>query len=262
MRDNKHITQVSQQRIQHTMQAVDQLAQFDLLAQLTTRLLVQYSGVSEGVMFRHFKNKDAIVGQWIDLRGEQLLHVVCDVPRGRNGLLYMLRTLMDQRVLLNFLCCHPMADPVLREKLLIYRYKAKAYLQQQINQLAMRPQHIPVEMLTDNLWLSLCDVWRGATSLKEILMSQLPWESKQEETMPDQAVIQRLALNQSGFVFDPVSGYSFTANETGLQILQGLQQNQTVEVLIPALAAAFDAGEKEVERDVMEFMSQLRRLIK
>jgi len=176
--------------------------------------------------------------------------------------LYMVRELIHQKVLLNFLCCHPMANPHLREQLLIYRYKAKHHLRQQIINLSIRPQHIPVEMLTDHLWFSLCDVWRGENNIKEQLMSQLPWESKQEDSLPDPAIIQRLALNQSGFVFDPVSGYSFTANETGLKILQCLQQQQSMDEVIPLLAAEFDAGEKEVERDIIEFMVQLRRIIK
>lgn len=262
MRDNKQQTEVTQQRIRNVMYAVDQLAEFDLLAQITSRLVVQYSDVSEGVIFRHFKNMDHILHDWIELRGQQLLHAMRDVPVGRNGLLYTVRTLIGHKKLLIFLYCHPMAKPRLREQLLIYRYKAKAQLQQQIKQMTLRPQHIPVEMLTDHLWFSLCDVWRGALETKEFLMSQLPWESNKEEQLPDQAVIQRLALNQSGFVFDPVNGASFTANETGLKILQCLQKNQSVEEIIPALAAEFDASEKEVERDMIDFVAQLRRMIK
>ncbi|MDQ6961956.1 MAG: PqqD family protein [Mariprofundaceae bacterium] len=255
------ITHTTQQRIDHVMHALDQLAQLDLLSQLTSRLVVQYSGVSEGVMFRHFKNMDDVLYRWIHWRGEQLLHAVRDVPMGRNGLLYMVRELIGNNALLSFLCCHPMGNPDLREQLLIYRYKVRASIQQHITPMSMRPQHIPVEMLSDHLWISLCDVWRGETSMKEKLMSQLPWESK-ETSMPDPAVIQRLALNQSGFVFDPVSGCSFTANESGLKILQCLQQQQDMESLVLSLATEFDASSKEVERDVMEFVAQLRRLIK
>jgi len=262
MRNNKINTEVTRQRIDHVMAAVDQLAKLDLLSQMTSRLVVQFSGVSEGVLFRHFKDMDHVLTEWTDLRGHQLLHSVCDVPMGRNGLLYMVRTLIAHKTLLNFLCCHPMAKPHLREQLLIYRYKAKAQLQQQIKQMTLRPQHIPVEMLTDHLWVSLCDVWRGALDTKEFLMSQLPWESNKEEQMPDQTVIQRLALNQSGFVFDPVNGASFTANSTGLKVLQCLQNNQSIEEIIPMLAVEFDASEKEVERDIMEFVAQLRRMIK
>ena len=37
---------------------------------------------------------------------------------------------------------------------------------------------------------------------------------------PKQALFNRLALSGSGFVFDPVTGNSFTVNTTGLSILR------------------------------------------
>ncbi|MCK9334032.1 MAG: PqqD family protein [Candidatus Cloacimonetes bacterium] len=34
------------------------------------------------------------------------------------------------------------------------------------------------------------------------------------------SLLQNLAMNDNGFIFDPISGYSYTSNETGLIILK------------------------------------------
>ena len=44
------------------------------------------------------------------------------------------------------------------------------------------------------------------------------------------ALFQRLASSESGFVFDPVSGQSYTVNETGLALLRLLQNNNRYSV--------------------------------
>ncbi len=78
---------------------------------------------------------------------------------------------------------------------------------------------------------------------------------------PPQAAIQQLALNDSGFVFDPVNGRSFTANATGLRILRLLQRNDDMEVLLQALLQEYDVSRSEVERDIAEFAAVLRQAL-
>ncbi len=79
--------------------------------------------------------------------------------------------------------------------------------------------------------------------------------------LPSQEVITRLAISESGFVFDPVSGHSFTANETGLSVLRQLHQNRNLKKLIQSLAAEYDAEPRELERDIVEFLGTLRKLL-
>jgi hypothetical protein len=43
---------------------------------------------------------------------------------------------------------------------------------------------------------------------------------------------KRLAVSESGFVFDPVSGQSFSVNETGLVVLHLAQQEQDLDKLL------------------------------
>ncbi len=73
--------------------------------------------------------------------------------------------------------------------------------------------------------------------------------------------VKRLALSDSGFVFDPVSGKSYTVNETGFWLIKQLQQDSNLDDLKTRIAQEFDGGEKTIERHVIEFLEQIRRYI-
>ena len=79
--------------------------------------------------------------------------------------------------------------------------------------------------------------------------------------LPSADVIRRLAISESGFIFDPNSGHHFTVNETGLEILQYLQKNQELAGVYEALKNEYDVDERELERDVMEFAGVLRDFV-
>jgi len=73
--------------------------------------------------------------------------------------------------------------------------------------------------------------------------------------------LRRLAVSESGFIFDPMSGHHFTVNETGLEILRQLQQGRTLTELLALLAREYSVGPKELERDVLEFAGMLRKFV-
>lgn len=75
---------------------------------------------------------------------------------------------------------------------------------------------------------------------------------------PNVASLQRLALSRSGFIFDPVTGNSFTVNHTGLAILHLIQQTLDVEQITLKLQAEFRIDAFVAERDVIEFSGLLR----
>lgn len=76
--------------------------------------------------------------------------------------------------------------------------------------------------------------------------------------LPKPDVLKRLALSDSGFVFDPVSGNSFTVNASGLAILRRLQQETNLARIVASLCEAYDVGATDAERDVIEFANLLR----
>ncbi|MFO1080199.1 MAG: PqqD family protein [Reyranellaceae bacterium] len=74
-------------------------------------------------------------------------------------------------------------------------------------------------------------------------------------------VLKRLAISETGFVFDPVSGDSFTANATALAILRLAGQATDTHGLAEALAGEFDVDVAVAERDLIEFAGVLRRTL-
>jgi hypothetical protein len=75
---------------------------------------------------------------------------------------------------------------------------------------------------------------------------------------PPLTSLQRLAISESGFVFDPVSGHNFTVNETGLTILRLAQKDNELTPLLEKLAIDYEASPRVLERDVLEFAGLLR----
>jgi len=255
---------ISQKRKQQVLQAVDQLAANNQLAFITTQRISKASGISDGVLFRHFSSKEAILTAWVALRTQQLSLMLTALPQGKQGLLQFTQALFKNSNLLNALCCQAMDTPYLRQQLEAARSDCWLLIQQRIEQLAWMPENMPSAALTDHLMQSIYRAWNPENPQreqdKEQLMRQLPWEKEtsQHEMMPPQDVIQRLALNDSGFVFDPLNGRSFSANEVGLYILRFLQHTYDMGELLSIVVQDFDIQASQAERDITAFFEQLR----
>lgn len=66
--------------------------------------------------------------------------------------------------------------------------------------------------------------------------------------------LQELAISETGFVFDPYSGGTFTVNRTGLTILQGLREKLTRSELIERLRKQYQiSASTDLETDLGEF---------
>ena len=73
------------------------------------------------------------------------------------------------------------------------------------------------------------------------------------------ARLRELALSDSGFVFDPMTGHTFTVNPSGLLILRWLKDEVALEEIARRLASEFEVEPGEdPSRDVQDFLSQLR----
>ncbi len=75
--------------------------------------------------------------------------------------------------------------------------------------------------------------------------------------LPDPMALKRLAVSESGFVFDPVSGHSFTVNETGLVILHALQRDSRLNDIRELLSSDYDVDSQNLDRDLLEFLGSL-----
>jgi PqqD family protein of HPr-rel-A system len=72
--------------------------------------------------------------------------------------------------------------------------------------------------------------------------------------------LSHLALNEEGFVFNPLTGDSFQASETGLRILKAFRDGADDAEAARRLAEEFDVAPEEAQRDVADFRSVLKSL--
>jgi hypothetical protein len=80
-------------------------------------------------------------------------------------------------------------------------------------------------------------------------------------SIPSAESLRRLAVSESGFVFDPTSGHHFTVNETGLVLLRHLQKNQDLSSILNAVTQEYNVNQRDLERDVLEFLRLLREFV-
>lgn len=72
------------------------------------------------------------------------------------------------------------------------------------------------------------------------------------------ARLSTLAISPSGFVFDPGSGASFTVNETGRIILEGVRDGLDLDAITVSLSEYFEADGADLARDVLEYVCLMR----
>ncbi|GEM_PF-186710 len=68
-----------------------------------------------------------------------------------------------------------------------------------------------------------------------------------------------LAVSETGFVFDPRTGHSFTVNPTGLVVLRALRDARSIEEIVEELGRQF-TGATPLAEDVIGFLRQLEGL--
>lgn len=72
--------------------------------------------------------------------------------------------------------------------------------------------------------------------------------------------IKNLAMSDNGFIFDPSSGYSYSANELGIYILRLLHEGQSKEAIIAAIATEYEATPDNISSDIDHYFLMLESL--
>ena len=72
--------------------------------------------------------------------------------------------------------------------------------------------------------------------------------------------LHNLAMSDNGFIFDPKTGHSYNANETGFFILKLFQQGLTRDEIIANVLDLYEITQDTFERDFDHFVMQLRSL--
>lgn len=71
--------------------------------------------------------------------------------------------------------------------------------------------------------------------------------------------LRDLAISDSGFVFDPYTGATFSANGSGRVILEGLREGLDRAAICARLVENFDVAGEDLPRDIADFLQVLRR---
>jgi hypothetical protein len=71
---------------------------------------------------------------------------------------------------------------------------------------------------------------------------------------------KNIALSESGFIFDPTTGDSFSVNITGSKIFEFLKEGLSKEQIIDKLSEIFDMDKEQIQRDLDDFLNHLQQL--
>lgn len=78
--------------------------------------------------------------------------------------------------------------------------------------------------------------------------------------MKTYSVPENIAISDSGFIFLPTTGETFTLNEIGKQIFKMLQAKKSIEEISKEILDEYDIDTLTVERDVEDFLLRLKSL--
>jgi hypothetical protein len=69
---------------------------------------------------------------------------------------------------------------------------------------------------------------------------------------------KNIALSDTGFIFNPSTGDSYSANPIGQKIIQLLQQDKSDEEISKAILEEYMIDASTVEKDVYDFKNMLK----
>ncbi len=76
--------------------------------------------------------------------------------------------------------------------------------------------------------------------------------------MEQYKITSNLAISENGFLFLPSTGDSFTLNPIAKEIVEGLKSEKTLTDISAQIKENYDVEEATIERDLTEFMNQLK----
>jgi len=67
-----------------------------------------------------------------------------------------------------------------------------------------------------------------------------------------------IAISESGFIFNPETGDSYTVNPIGLEIIKFLKEGKEYEEILELMILQYDIPASSFERYYMDFIRSLR----
>lgn len=69
---------------------------------------------------------------------------------------------------------------------------------------------------------------------------------------------KNIAISRSGFIFNPATGDSFSANSIGQDIIRLLQSEKSIEVVIQSVHEKYSIDKSTLEKDMSDFLYILK----
>ena len=70
---------------------------------------------------------------------------------------------------------------------------------------------------------------------------------------------RNIAISESGFLFDPSSGESYSINPIGMEILELLSQDQSREQITQSITNKYEIDPTDFEKYYFDFLNMLKQ---
>ncbi|HPN37788.1 MAG TPA: PqqD family protein [Melioribacteraceae bacterium] len=78
--------------------------------------------------------------------------------------------------------------------------------------------------------------------------------------MKNLKIPSNIAISDSGFIFHPSNGETFTVNSIGGEIIKLLKEDKSFEEICSFIVDEYDVDEKTINKDLGDFLNQLKNL--
>ncbi|MBN2828697.1 MAG: PqqD family protein [Candidatus Cloacimonetes bacterium] len=72
--------------------------------------------------------------------------------------------------------------------------------------------------------------------------------------------LKKIAISESGFIFDPSTGISYNSNEMAITIINLLNKDRSEEEIIAKIMEEYEVTHDAIRRDLEYFLTQLKNL--
>jgi PqqD family protein of HPr-rel-A system len=69
---------------------------------------------------------------------------------------------------------------------------------------------------------------------------------------------KNIAISEAGFIFNPVTGDSFSVNLMAAEILEALRNGQSEDEIISALTKKYEVEKSQLQKDLHDFFADLK----
>ncbi|MBS4015935.1 MAG: PqqD family protein [Candidatus Latescibacteria bacterium] len=77
--------------------------------------------------------------------------------------------------------------------------------------------------------------------------------------MSNNVSIRKLAVSETGFIFDPQTGHSYIVNEVGIDILNLMKKDKSEDEIVEFILDNYEISFDQVKRDYDSFLIKLKQ---